>query len=272
MARLTREQCAAVRSDSTAQYSVDDLLDTIDALESELAAARKVSKAILDVKEMDEGAIQSVLCRAQNRILELEAELAELRDQMRHQVRHAEQLVKEAFAESEMVLRAPMECGHPKMFWVPLPRPNLAPDPDIREAYCSICADIATHERLIQAVALKEAINAVDRCKAHAEQFDGPFYVNKQSARRNILALDKDVQLLLDSHDSEITMREHSNHVQFFNDLYATLVDPLAEGSIKEADLMKALLESARWYRQHVYDLETIVSETAAGGSDAKAE
>ena len=50
---------------------------------------------------------------------------------------------------------------------------------------------------------------------------------------------------------------EHKSHIDFENELYATLVDPIAEGSIKEAEIRKQLLESARWYRQHTHDLET---------------
>jgi hypothetical protein len=68
----------------------------------------------------------------------------------------------------------------------------------------------------------------------------------------------------------EATLKEHANHVQFFNDLYATLVDPVAEGQIKEADLMKALLESASWYRQHVYDLENQTAKLQAEIAELK--
>jgi hypothetical protein len=56
---------------------------------------------------------------------------------------------------------------------------------------------------------------------------------------------------------NEATLAEHQSHVEYENELYATLVDPVAEGSIKEAEMRKQLLESARWYRQHVHDLET---------------
>jgi len=55
----------------------------------------------------------------------------------------------------------------------------------------------------------------------------------------------------------EATLAEHKSHIDFENELYATLADPLAEGPIKEAEMRKQLLESARWYRQHVFDLET---------------
>lgn len=59
-------------------------------------------------------------------------------------------------------------------------------------------------------------------------------------------------------------MEEHKSHIEFESELYATLVDPVAEGSIKEADMRKQLLESARWYRQHVYDLETQLAARVA--------
>ena len=59
------------------------------------------------------------------------------------------------------------------------------------------------------------------------------------------------------------TLAEHKSHVEYENELYATLVDPVAEGPIKEAEMRKQLLESARWYRQHVYDLETQLNAVA---------
>ena len=55
----------------------------------------------------------------------------------------------------------------------------------------------------------------------------------------------------------DATLAEHKSHLDFENELYATLVDPVAEGSIKEAEMRKQLLEQARWYRQRVQDLET---------------
>jgi hypothetical protein len=64
------------------------------------------------------------------------------------------------------------------------------------------------------------------------------------------------------------TMAEHKSHVDFENELYATLVDPLADGPIKEAEMRKQLLESARWYRQHVYDLEMQVNAAHARNAD----
>lgn len=78
-----------------------------------------------------------------------------------------------------------------------------------------------------------------------------------------ITSLLHELQPLIDKLEQEIrkacdeaTMAEHKSHVDFENELYATLVDPLAEGSIKEAEMRAALLESARWYRQHAHDLE----------------
>ena len=62
---------------------------------------------------------------------------------------------------------------------------------------------------------------------------------------------------------------EHKSHVDFENELYATLVDPVAEGSIKEEEMRKQLLESARWYRQHVHDLETQLNALRLGSQPA---
>lgn len=73
-----------------------------------------------------------------------------------------------------------------------------------------------------------------------------------------------DAQAALASRVNEAVLKEHANHVQFFNDLYATLVDPVAEGSIKENVLMEKLITSAEWYRQRVYDLEKQTNEMEA--------
>lgn len=61
---------------------------------------------------------------------------------------------------------------------------------------------------------------------------------------------------LLTRVQAEAILAEHKSHVAFESELYATLVDPVAEGSIKEAEMRKQLLEQARWYRQRVYELE----------------
>jgi len=70
----------------------------------------------------------------------------------------------------------------------------------------------------------------------------------------------EEINALLAAHDQKVreqaTLDEHKSHVEFESELYATLVDPVAEGSIKEAEMRKQLLEQARWYRQRVYDLE----------------
>lgn len=73
----------------------------------------------------------------------------------------------------------------------------------------------------------------------------------------NISTTVKNISALLTQIQAEATLAEHESHVQFESELYAILVDPVAEGSIKEAEMRKQLLESARWYRQRVYDLES---------------
>ena len=65
---------------------------------------------------------------------------------------------------------------------------------------------------------------------------------------------------------------EHESHVRFEMELYATLVDPIAEGSIKEDEMRKDLLESARWYRQHVADLESQLNQMMAARTPQPAE
>jgi hypothetical protein len=61
------------------------------------------------------------------------------------------------------------------------------------------------------------------------------------------------------------TLAEHKSHIDFENELYATLVDPVAEGVINESEMRKQLLESARWYRQHAHDLETQLNSIREG-------
>lgn len=39
------------------------------------------------------------------------------------------------------------------------------------------------------AAAIREAVYAVDKCEAHAEDFDGPYFINKASAIHNISAM-----------------------------------------------------------------------------------
>jgi len=79
-------------------------------------------------------------------------------------------------------------------------------------------------------------------------------------------------QSALDRIVADAIMKEHNNHFQFFNDLYATLVDPVAEGSITESKLMEELLQSARWYRQHAHDLETQVNNQTSIVAEKVAE
>ena len=48
--------------------------------------------------------------------------------------------------------------------------------------------------------------------------------------------------------------QEHTKAVaQFLNDLYATMIDPCAEGTIKVADMQAALLKAAREHRDQLH-------------------
>lgn len=58
------------------------------------------------------------------------------------------------------------------------------------------------------------------------------------------------LEALLARHALEATMAEHKSHIEFESELYAILVDPLAEGSIKEAEMRKALTEAALCSRE----------------------
>lgn len=61
-------------------------------------------------------------------------------------------------------------------------------------------------------------------------------------------------QKWLEEHDAEIIMREHANHSEFASDLYCILIDPLAEGSMKEAELFAAVKKAAIDQRQALHD------------------
>jgi hypothetical protein len=53
--------------------------------------------------------------------------------------------------------------------------------------------------------------------------------------------------------ESERKFKEHTEHVkQFLNDMYATMIDPCAEGEIKVAETCAALLNAAREQREYI--------------------
>lgn len=53
--------------------------------------------------------------------------------------------------------------------------------------------------------------------------------------------------------ESERKFKEHTEHVkQFLNDMYATLIDPCAEGEMKVAETCAALLNAAREQREYI--------------------
>lgn len=53
--------------------------------------------------------------------------------------------------------------------------------------------------------------------------------------------------------ESERKFKEHTEHVkQFLNDMYATLIDPCAEGEMKVAETCAALLKAATEQREYI--------------------
>jgi hypothetical protein len=95
--------------------------------------------------------------------------------------------------------------------------------------------------------------SAVVTIDDRAIRFEGVFPSPKQAAEMKAWNREgKGLAALL----NDATMAEHRSHIDFENELYATLVDPVAEGPIKEDVMRRQLLESARWYRQHCQDLE----------------
>jgi hypothetical protein len=57
-------------------------------------------------------------------------------------------------------------------------------------------------------------------------------------------------------------LREHTKAVgQFLNDLYATMIDPVAAGEIKVEEMQRQLLEAARANRQALYDRDGELAE-----------
>jgi hypothetical protein len=123
----------------------------------------------------------------------------------------------------------------------------------------SDCLDCAAHDALQYEMVLRAAAeqcrhNARD-CEA-SEEFDcGAAHTADACSIESLSRPDS--KRAYDAAIETVTMKEHANHVQFESDLYCTLVDPCAEGSIKEAELHAAVLEAARFSRQHIFDLET---------------
>jgi hypothetical protein len=59
---------------------------------------------------------------------------------------------------------------------------------ELRSSYAALEEKLVVAEAAI-AAAFREAANAVDKCEAHADDFDGPYYINKASAIHNISTL-----------------------------------------------------------------------------------
>lgn len=62
-----------------------------------------------------------------------------------------------------------------------------------------------------------------------------------------------DLCLALSRVADDATVAEHSNHVQFAADMYSILVDPCADGSIKEAEMFETLKRAATEQRETIY-------------------
>ncbi len=68
-----------------------------------------------------------------------------------------------------------------------------------------IAARDADLTRLARAQGIREALDSVDKCEAHSEHFEGPYYINKESSIKNILALlDRDAEEALAEHDRQV--------------------------------------------------------------------
>jgi hypothetical protein len=71
-----------------------------------------------------------------------------------------------------------------------------------------------------------------------------------------------DIAAFIRQREAAATMKEHANHVQFASDMYSILVDPCAEGSMKEADIFAACLKAATEQREALYEAhKTIAGE-----------
>lgn len=81
------------------------------------------------------------------------------------------------------------------------------------------------------------------------------------SGIENRAALDAYVQEKVD----RAVLAEHKNHAQFVSELYAILCDPCSDGDeVNEAQCFAAVMESAKWSRQHIHDLEMQLNEMVA--------
>lgn len=71
--------------------------------------------------------------------------------------------------------------------------------------------------------------------------------------------------------EGQVTLQEHTKEVGLFlQQLYAILVDPIAEGEIKVPDMMKALLDAANNQREAVHNIVTLSDQKARHKSLAR--
>lgn len=70
---------------------------------------------------------------------------------------------------------------------------------------------LTAHCAAVEAAALREAINGIDRCEAFSQNFEGPYHIDKELAMKNVLNLIRpDAALALDRMlaDARREMRE----------------------------------------------------------------
>lgn len=140
-------------------------------------------------------------------------------------------------------LQETMKCGHPKSCWIEkcvfehgrciycasLVREVEMTDGDCLVEHCTICAE----KQAERAAVLEQAIYAVDKCEARADEFEGPYFVDKDSAIHNIQSL-------------------------------ISPTDRLALDRYVEEKVREARLAEAEWWSPQVRDYATNIEERQA--------
>jgi hypothetical protein len=129
--------------------NIADLLDTIDALRTQLSATQKACLAgeqecILLSQQLAEAKAALV---AHDDLLSIAGEkLSDLRKQLEDLHTSHDSLDRQLTRQAELLQPMP-ECGHRRCDWIPIAPPNVHADPDIREAYCRACAQVKAAEQ-----------------------------------------------------------------------------------------------------------------------------
>lgn len=115
--------------------------------------------------------------------------------------------------------------------------------------------DAARNEGLGAGLALALHLDPDHNLPDVSVDFEGGYHVAMSEYKKAIRALNKEATEAFERYVQRAVETEHANHVEFASDIYSTLIDPCAEGTIKEADLFAQCLKAATDQRQLIQDL-----------------